>query len=139
MEAKVTKEVAEAEFDRFMEAMDLESAPVHKDDEDRESFESAKYELVNSIMHGNLVFEDDVLMLTPKGGGDAIRFPEPDGKTIIAMDQAKKGHDQARMFKLLAQLTKSTEVRFHAMKRRDLRVCEAILQLFLVSRSRPAS
>lgn len=135
-EMKVAHEVAEQELERYLEAMDL-SARISlercTDAEDRKSLEDLRWTLVQAIKEGHLVIrEDGTAELHPKVGNTTpIHFPEPDGKAILAMDQAKKGHDGEKLAKLLGKWTGLNPAVFEAMKMRDFRVCSALVMLFL--------
>lgn len=133
-EIKVAAEVAEAEFQRFLEAMDLTEKVERKglSQEDMQSLEETKATVIAAMKRGRLVIDEDGCpVYTPKSGGDAIRFHEPTGATLQAMDKFKKGQDMAKTFAVLAAMTKQSIGRFQNMPNRDLSVCQAIMVLFL--------
>lgn len=135
-EEKVAREVAEQEFERYLEAMDL-SARISlercTDAEDRKSLEDLRWTLVQAIQEGHLVIrEDGTAELHPKVGNTTpVHFPEPDGKAIAAMDQAKRDQGALKTNMLLGKWTGLNPERFAAMKMRDYRVCAALVTLFL--------
>lgn len=131
-EVKVGKEVAEAEFDRFIEEMDIDADKEGMDDEDRKAFDAAKRLFVRAVMNGSLaVDEQGRPVFTPKSGGSPIVFNEPTGASLMASDAHKKNHDVAKMFAILGDITGRDKKVFARMPRRDLNVCQTIVTLFL--------
>lgn len=131
----VALDVAESEFLRFTEAMDLDLDPKHWDAEDKKSFDDSKGKFLRAIQRGHLAVDEHgqpvfTPQLEPK---TPITFYEPDGACIMAVDLAKKNHDAAKTFKVLAAMTKQPEGTFAKMKNRDLKICQAVLGLFLGS------
>ncbi len=131
---KVSREVAEADFHRFCDMMDLDVDPRGMDDEDRKSFESAKRRLVDAIIEGHLVIDEKGQpVYTPRRGSDVtpITFAEPTGASYMAMDTKKKNHDVAKLFATMADMTGQPIQRFAKMQNRDLKICQAVALLFL--------
>lgn len=139
-QAKVDDESAQADYERFMESMDLDPNPVHKDEGDLQSFEDSKYEFINALKdgrlevdaNGELDFRPQITNMT-----NPIHFAEPTGKVLRSMDRLKEGHGVGKGIAVLAEMTKRPAVEFDNMRQRDLRVCQAVVALFLASRSRP--
>ena len=133
----VADEVAEAEFDRWAEAMDLrrklENPAMNA--ESKEGLATHKRSILDAMTLGNLVVDvAGQFVFTPQlGDKTAITFFEPDGACLMAVDQiAKQGHREvAKGFAILAAMTKQSSGRFAKMKVRDFGVCEAVLSLFL--------
>ena len=137
---KVDQETAELEFIRCMEAMDMDPAPKHRDQEDLASFEDSKFEFINAIKGGSLTVDGmGDLHYTPKSSRmkDPIHFGEPDGEVLLAMDRVKGSHSFAKNIAVLSKWSGRPEIEFKAMKQRDHRVLNSILGLFLASRSKP--
>jgi len=130
-ESKVAAEVAEAEFERFVEAMDLDVDPAGMDDDDKRSFESARRRLLKAMMAGQLVVNEQGEPVYSPGFGDPITFHEPTGATYMAMDQKREGHNFGKTVATLAEMTRLPATRFSKMANRDFKVCSAILGLFL--------
>ena len=66
-EKKVATEVAEQEFVRFIEAMDLDVDPKDWSDDDKKSYEDTKRKIIRAMERGDLVINDDgVPQFTPK-------------------------------------------------------------------------
>jgi len=129
---KIIKEMAEQEFDRFIEAMDIEADPLEMDDEDKEQFKKQKSLVVARIMAGNVIIDDvGQPVYTVHGDGEPITFYEPTGASLMAMDRKKKAEDIGKLYATMADMTKQPIKRFAGMKYRDLKVCIAITSLFL--------
>lgn len=128
----IAADVAEHEFMRFVEAMDLDVDPTGWDDEDKRSFEEAKRKLVSALRSGKLVIDEHGQpVFTPsQPPTDPITFYEPTGATLMAMDQKKKNHDVAKMYAAMADMTRQPMTRFSKMVNRDVKICTAIASLF---------
>jgi len=134
MTDKVAKEVAEAEFERFAEAMDLDVDTSIMDEDDRKGFDLQKNRIVSAIRSGAMVVnEDGEPVFTPQRMKDAgtITFHEPDGAALMAMDRKKKSEDIGKLYATMGAMTGTTAKTFSGMKMADLKVCMAIATLFL--------
>ncbi len=130
----VSAEVAEAEFQRFIDAMDLKLDPDAMSKSDKTDFTALKQTIVDAIQTGHVAINDDgEPVLHPKTGDskDPITFHEPNGGVFSSMDQVKDGHKVAKLRQLMAGMTREPAKRFTNMKQRDLKVCDALLLLFL--------
>jgi hypothetical protein len=134
-ENKISVEMAEQEFERFGEAMDLDFDMSFMDEEDRKGFEQAKRRIVKAIMSGAmLINEEGCPVFTPqRAGGDVnpITFYEPTGATYMAMDRKKKTEDMGKMMALMADYTQTSAGLFAKMKNADFKICLAVTTLFL--------
>lgn len=134
MNDKVAKEVAEAEFDRFVKSMDLDVDPSDMSEEDKEAFQQQKDRLVGAIQSGALTINDDgEPVFTPQRTKDAdtLTFHEPTGASLMAMDRKKKSEDIGKLYAAMADMTRSHSSTFSKMRMADLKVCMAITTLFL--------
>lgn len=133
---KVSEEAAEAEFQRFVDAMDLNFDPKGWDAEEKKSFVDSKIVFIDAIRRGFLIVDEaGQPVYTPKlEPRTPITFYEPDGACIMSMDLVKKGRDNEKGFQLLTTMTKAIPGTFAKMKQRDLKVCQAVAGLFLGSR-----
>lgn len=129
---KMPIEVAEAEFARFIDAMDLDVEVDFMDSEEERDFTREKRIFLRAVQAGNLVVDDEGRpVYTPKlGNTEPLVFNEYDGAALMASDGAKKGKDISKSYRVMASITKQTPARFARMKGRDLKVCTAIM-LFL--------
>lgn len=132
-EGGIVPEVAEADFNRFAEMMDLDVDETRMSAEDVATFKEQKARLLRAMLRGHLVVnEKGEPVYTPQLGiRDPITFHEPDGATMMAMDKLPKGENAARTHALLGAMTGKPPVLFAKMKSRDLKNCSAILNLFL--------
>lgn len=127
----VAHEVAEAEFRRFVEAMDLDVDPEQMDADDRREFIEQKRVFLRAVRRGRLRVDDKGQpVFTPKTG-DPLVFHEPDGAALMEMDRAKDGKDVKKAYILLSGITKTSVARFSKMRNRDLKICQAILAFFM--------
>ncbi len=128
----VSREVAEQEFERFLEEMDLSFDGL--DDEDASAFNANKNIVVGAIEKGRLVINEQgepVYSPTDKSGNtEAITFHEPTGASLMAID-GKKDKSVKASYAVMSNVTGEASARFANMKNRDARVCRAILTLFL--------
>jgi len=132
----VATEVAEDEFTRFAEAMDLDLDAKVLDDDDRKNLELSKHRIVRAITLGHLVVDDKGQPIyTPQlGDTKPITFYEPTGASLMSSQSPKKTGASgvvSQMFGTLGDMTKTSAARFAAMHQRDLRVCLALATLFL--------
>jgi len=131
---KVATEVAEQEFARWAEAMDLDFEPRGWTDDDKQAFTNRKNRLVRAIEKGHLVVDTEGRMVfTPQASPerDPITFNEPKGATLMAMDKKKAGAQHEKEYSVLAEMSGENAIRFANMQLRDLKICDAILSLFL--------
>lgn len=134
-ENKISPEMAEQEFNRFGEAMDLDFDVSVMDEDDAKGFEQAKRRIVKAITSGAMVInEDGSPVYTPQrvqGDVNPITFYEPTGATYMAMDRKKKTEDMGKMMALMADYTQTSSGLFSKMKNADFKVCLAVTTLFL--------
>lgn len=134
MNDKVAKEVAEEEFNRFVECMDLDVDPADMDEDDRKGFVQQKDRVIAAIQSGALVISDKgEPTYTPQRTNDVepITFYEPTGASLMAMDRKKKTEDIGKLYAAMGDMTKTHANVFSKMKMADLKVCMAITTLFL--------
>jgi len=130
----VVKEVAEAEFLRFVDAMDLDVEPADMDEDDKKGFDQQKRKIILAIQNGSLIVSDKgEPIYTPQRTNDAepITFYEATGSALMAMDRKKKTEDIGKLYAAMGEITKTHANVFSKMKMADLRICMAITTLFL--------
>lgn len=130
-EEKVAKEVAEAEFDRFIDAMDLDTDKARMDPDDVKSFEDVKGKFVRAMMRGQLVVDDKGQPVVTTHDGTRLTFYEPTGASFAAMDSRKKGQDVGKMLAMMADMCRVAPAVFSKLPNRDFKICQALIQLFL--------
>lgn len=130
----VAKEVAEEEFDRFLEANDILADTENMDKEDRDSLNEQRARIVHAIEVGAMVIsEDGEPVFTPRRTKDvpALTFHEPTGASLMAMDRKKKNEDVGKLYATMGDMTRTDAKTFSKMKMADLKVCIAVTTLFL--------
>lgn len=133
-EYKISVELAELELDGFAKAMDLDLDPSGKSDEDKADMLDSKRTVIRAIRKGSVVIEGGLPTFTPQRSEDTtpVTFYEPTGATLMAIDKARAGEDVSKTFKVLVDLTKTTTPKtFAKMKLNDVKVCVAIMGLFM--------
>ncbi len=136
MECKIAKEVAEAEFEKWAEDMDLDHDTDGMDAEDLTAFNKQKNRIVRSIMQGALVFNDDgEAVFTPQHKNakstDPITFYESDGASLKAMDGKKKNQDMSKTFAVMAAMCKVPPVTLVNLIGPDRKVAMALYALLM--------
>ena len=132
----VAPEVAEHEFDRFADAMDLDVDTSKMDEEDLTGFEKQKRRILKAIGNGSFLFKDaGEAVYTPRHAKskhkDAITFHERTGASLMAMDGKKKGHDVGKMYAVLADMCKVHSSVFAGLVGTDVKVCEALFSFLM--------
>ena len=136
MTEKVAKEVAENEFDRFVESMDLDVDTSGMDAEDLTAFNKQKGRIIRAVQSGSLIFNDDgEAVYTPQHKNtkhkEPITFHERTGASLMAMDGKKKNHDVAKTYAVMADMCKVHPSTFAGMVGTDVKVCEALFALLM--------
>ena len=132
-EKTVPKELAELEFARFLEAMDLveKCDTSTMDAEDLKGFDKHKRVIISALECMQLVIDEAGQPVLTTGSGVKVTFYEPTGADLMAMDQAKAGKDVEKTNKVLGAMTKTTAALFAGLPMRDYRICQSLFTLFL--------
>lgn len=132
-ERTVDPETAEQEFERWIEAMDIDTDPASMDEDDKASFQNQKRVITRAMEYGRLIInEEGEAVFTPVSvdvDGGAITFAEPTGADKMAVDKHKQGQSVHQAYAAMGSVTKQPPKLFAKMKQRDLRVCEAVFAL----------
>ncbi|MEE8574113.1 MAG: hypothetical protein V3T30_01770 [Thermodesulfobacteriota bacterium] len=132
---KIALDVAEAEFKRFTDAMDLDVNTEGMSADEKRDFTVQRDRLIKAIQSGALTINDNgEPVYTPQRANaevNAITFNEPTGASYLAMDRKKVGEDMGKLFSTMADITGTSSGIFSKMKNSDLKVCMAIVTLFL--------
>jgi hypothetical protein len=134
--SKINLEVAEAEFDRFVECMGLLLDTSTMDVEDKTAFDKQKNRIIDAMISGHLVINDDgEAVYTPfrhtSGHKEPITFHERTGASVLAMDGKKKGHDMAKTYAIMAEMCKVHPATFSRLAGPDIKTCEAVYALLM--------
>lgn len=132
----VDAETAQADFDRFVDAMDLDLDTADMDAEDLTAFIKQKNRITRAIQNGSLAINDKgEAVYTPCRPGskhkDAITFHERTGASLMAMDGKKKNHDVAKTYAVMADMCKVHQSVFAGLVGTDVKVCEALFALLM--------
>ena len=132
----IAPEVAEAEFDRFADEMDLDLDESFMDEDDLTSFRRQKKRILNALKNGSLVInENGEAVYTPSNRNTktqkAITFHERTGASLMAMDGKKKNSDVAKTYAIMGDMCKVHPSVFAGMAGMDIKVCEAIFALLM--------
>lgn len=135
---KVSLEVAQNEFERWAEAMDLDIDPSGMDEEDKKGFELAKGKLIRALGNGSLVITDSgEAVFTPQrpgsnwGDNPPLTFHERSGADMMGMDGKKDTQQYKKMFSALGGICKVSPSTFSKLTGSDLAVCESIFVLLM--------
>lgn len=134
MPSKISVEMAGQEFDRFAEAMDLDFDTSNMDQDDAKGFEHNKDIITKAIQKGALIIDEEGQpVYTPQRTKDVspIVFHEPTGASLMAMDGGKKTEDVKKLYNVMADVTQREPKLFSSMKMADLKICMAVITLFL--------
>lgn len=137
MENKVAKDMAEAEFERFAEAMDLEIDPVSLGVDDLEDFNKRKSQVIRQIERGNMVINDNgEAVYTPHRPAskikDPLTFHERSGETLPAADGLGKNTEGAKLRRMIAQMCKVHPNVITGLSGTDIKVAETMFILLMV-------
>lgn len=132
-ENKISREVAEREFERFLRAMDIED---HVDEEglDKEevrSIRKAKRTVLRALEKGRLVIDDDgraVYTAVSLAEPVSLTFQRPIGETFISGGDEESS--TAAGFRILAEMTGTSMKTIARMGFNDLEVLQAVVKLF---------
>ena len=105
------------------------------DAEDRTAFDKTYERLIDALMDGSLIINDQgEPVYTPQrtdGFESAITFHEPTGGDISQMDKKKAGQDMGKMYMIMASMTHQSSSVFSKLKGIDYKICLGIVNLFL--------
>ncbi len=133
-EPKIAEDVAEAEFERFALAMDLDTSVDKMSEEVAAQHSVLRRVVIRAMQRGSLVIDAaGQPLFTPQYDKDVttITFYAPTGATLMSMDKRKENEPNARKYIAMGEMTKTNAGRFSGMDMRDLKICQAIYMLFL--------
>ena len=130
----VSNDVAESEFNRWCEAMDLDIDEKYMSEDDLESFQSQKRRIIRYMERGAVVINGEgeaVLKPVKADHLDEITFHERTGSTIMAADKRKKNDSAGKMYAMIAEMTGLAPAQITKLKGSDIKVAEAIFTLLM--------
>lgn len=128
------RETAELEFERWADVMRIDMDMEGLDANDARDKALDKRTFVKAMMEGRLVVDDEGrAVFTPEGevGVSNLTFRKAKGSALAAMDKAKKTEDIGKVYKCMAEMTRTAPVVFSKMDVADTKICMAIATLFL--------
>jgi hypothetical protein len=136
MTTRIAPEVAEAEFLRWADEMDIDTDTSSFDAEDLAAFNKMKRRLLNAMEKGALmVNEKGEAVYTPQNPDskhrDPLTFHERTGASLMAMDGKKKGHDVAKTYAVMGDMCRVHQGIFAGLAGSDIKVCEALFALLM--------
>ena len=134
---KVVREVAETDFNRFIEAWDIDDNTDAMSGEDKESFDQQKNRILTQIEKGSATVDEEgnisYELRYPRDGTMTLNFKVPSGAAYISMDSYKDRQNIHKMFGFMASMTKTHSKVFSKMDARDAKFCMGVALLFLGS------
>lgn len=132
----VAEDVALDDFERFAECMDLDLDVSQMDADDLAGLAKQKSRIIKAMRIGALVIsENGEAVYTPQNprtkNKDPLTFRERSGASLMAMDGKKKGHDAAKTYAVMADITGVPAGTFASMVGADIKVCEALFALLM--------
>jgi hypothetical protein len=135
-EPRVSREVAESEFDRFVESMSIDVDKSLMDEDEERAFERQKNKLVKAIMDESLVINDEgEAVYTPcnkRSRTDVpLTFNERTGNTLTSTDSKGKNAQAAKMYAMMGDMCRVPPKTFSGLVGQDIKMCEAIFSLLM--------
>lgn len=132
----INEQVAKEEFDRWVDAMDLDLDTAVMDAEDLTAFNKQKRRILRALERGSLVIsEAGEAVYTPRNPNtrnrDPLTFHERTGASLMAMDGKKKGHEAAKTYAIMADICRTHPSTFAGMAGEDVKVCEALFAFLM--------
>jgi hypothetical protein len=128
-EPVVARDVAEREFTRFAEMMDLGFNIEKMNEEEREQFVTLRERFISSIERGQLVVDELGQPIVTTHDGKTYTFREPTGETILQIQRDGLSGASANQ-RAFGMMTQKPPVEYAKLLHRDLRVVNAVLTLF---------
>lgn len=138
IEDKVTPQVAEQEFERFADIWAIDLDETGLDEDDLKMLAGLRRRLTKQIRAGKLTVDESGALTYQLGysdldGIDSLTFNVPKGDSIMAWDRMKEREGIHKMNAFIGSMTGQSPKLFAKLDMRDLKVCQAVAQLFLGS------
>ena len=132
----IAAEVAQDELNRFFNCMDIDNDIEAMDADDKANFLKLSRKLTRAIESGALIINDsgeaEYTPQNPKSKHkDAIVFHERTGASLMAVDGKKDGHNVAKTYAMMADVTRLHPSVFAGLVGIDIKVCEAIFSFLM--------
>lgn len=133
---KVDRETANDEFVRFCEDWEIDCDESGMTQDDKIDFQSQKSKIVNAIMKGRMIYENECLKYTvsdksEKLAGNEVTIKRPKGAAYMEMDRFKDREGVHKTYAVLAAMTGQPDSFFAKLDGIDLKPFMAVVTLFL--------
>ena len=134
-EAKISEEVADEQFDSFLDYFDIEFNDIEVED-GAEAARTMKNALIRAIRRGALEisvegeFSIKQNLTHPIGEIDIITYTDKVAKARLAMDHQSPKKIQARMYAFMAALSDTPPSQLMKMQGKDLKVYGCLTAIF---------
>ena len=132
------RETAEAEFERYCEANDIDCDIDGMSDEDRKGFEPIKKRFVKACMQGRVKVNGTELIYTVSDfspspfRGEEVAIKRSGGKSFMEMDNYKETQSIRKMNGFMSAMTGKEPIFFAKIDGKDWLFFKDIATLFLV-------
>lgn len=125
------EESAEAEFQRFIDAHEIDADERDMDSEDLQYFRKQKRKLTRAFRDGSLVLDADgcpeyVPQHPASRSHTPVKFRSRSGASLMAGDTKKPNHLAAKTYAMMGDMTQKEPKYFAGLAGRDIKICEAI-------------
>ena len=134
----LSPEVAEKEFDRFVELWDIDGEVESMDEESRDGFEEHKRRLVRGLRGGSITVDEEGLVTiqlrwpTLENLAEVVCKP-PGGDAMLGWDKYKDRQQVHKLNSFLGSMCGQSPAIFARMDGRDLKAVQTVALLFLGS------
>lgn len=132
---KIDRETANDLFSNFCEDWELDCDESGMTQDDKIDFDSQKAKIVNAVMKGRLVYENEILTYTVSSkssdAGKEIEIKRPLGAAYMEMDRFKEREGVHKTYAVLAYMTGQPSSFFAKLDGIDLKPFMAVVTLFL--------
>jgi hypothetical protein len=108
-QSKINRELAEAEFIRYLDANGIDHDEAGMNEGEKESFLAIKRRFVSACMKGQVEVDEKKLKYTISNfspeAGRTIIITRPSGKALMAMDGYKEGQNIGKLQAFLGSMT----------------------------------
>lgn len=130
MSEVVSPEVAQADIERVVSALELDISQENLNDDEKKSASSTLAALTRAIVSGKMSVDEEARIVLHAPSGNLV-FNHPTGATFMAMDRRKDHEKMSKMVAVMSSLTGKEAVFFSKMRASDFKLCSEVVSLFL--------
>lgn len=133
----IDRETANNSFFQFCEDWEIDCDETGMSQDDKIDFDREKAKIVNAIMKGRMIYENECLIYTvsqkssEKTAGKEIKIQRPKGAAYMEMDRFKEREGVHKTYAVLAVMTGQSSAFFANLDGIDLKPFMAVVTLFL--------